>query len=37
MLKLKLHYFGHLVQRVIRKDPDAGEKLKAGGEGGDRE
>ena len=25
MLKLKLQYFGHLMQRLIRKDPDAGE------------
>ena len=24
MLKLKLQYFGHLMQRVIGKDPDAG-------------
>ena len=25
MLKLKLQYFGHLIQRDIRKDPDAGK------------
>ena len=24
MLKMKLQYFGHLVQRVIGKDPDVG-------------
>ena len=37
MLKLKLQYFGHLMQRrLIGKDPDAGERLKVGGEGGDR-
>ena len=24
MLKLKLQYFGHLMQRLIGKDPDAG-------------
>ena len=24
-LILKLQYFGHLMQRLIRKDPDAGE------------
>ena len=30
MLKLKLQYFGHLMQRVdcIRKDPDAGKDSK---------
>ena len=26
MLKLKLQYFGHLMQRVIEKDPDAGRR-----------
>ena len=37
MLKLKLQHFGHLMQRrLIGKDPDAGERLKVGGEGGDR-
>ena len=38
MLKLKLQYFGHLMQKnwLIWKDPDAGERLKAGGEGDDR-
>ena len=25
MLKLKLQYFGHLMQRAIGKDPDAGK------------
>ena len=25
MLKLKLQYFGHLMQRLIKKDPDAGK------------
>ena len=33
MLKLKLQYFGHLMQsRLIGEDPDAG-RLKAAGEG----
>ena len=32
MLKLKLHYFGHLMQ-IIGKDPDGWERLRAGGEG----
>ena len=37
MLKLKLQYFGHLMQElIIRKDPDAGERLRTGGEGDDR-
>ena len=38
MLKLKLQYFGHLMRRVdsIGKDSDAGEGLRAGGEGDDR-
>ena len=31
MLKLKLQYFGHLMQR-----PDSLERLKTGGEGDDR-
>ena len=25
MLKLKLQYFGHLMQRLLRNDPDAGK------------
>ena len=33
MLKLKLQYFGHLMQRT---DPDDGERLKAGGKGDNR-
>ena len=38
MLKWKLWYFGHLIQRAdnIGQDPDAG-RLRAGGEGGNRE
>ena len=32
MLKLKLHYFGH-VMRIIGKDPNGWERLRAGGEG----
>ena len=37
MLKLKLHYFGHLMQRPTHwKRPWCWEGLKAGGEGGDR-
>ena len=28
MLKLKLQYFGHLVQRAVGKDPDAGKEEK---------
>ena len=40
MLKLKLQYFTTWCEEVknwlIRKDPDAGEKLKAGREGGNR-
>ena len=38
MLKLKLQYFGHLMQRVdsIGKDSDAGEGLGAEGKGDDR-
>ena len=35
MLKLKFQHFGHLMRRLIRKDPDAGERLKVG-EGEDR-
>ena len=35
---LKLQYFGHLMQKAdsLEKDPDAGENLKAKGEGGGR-
>ena len=37
MLKLKLQYFGHLMQRVDSlEDSDAGRDLGAGGEGDDR-
>ena len=37
MLKLKLHYFGHLMRRTgYWKRPWCWEKLKAGGEGNDR-
>ena len=38
LLKLKLQYFGHLMQKAdsLEKDPDAGENLKAKGEGGGR-
>ena len=37
-LMLKLQYFGHLMQRAdsLGKDPDAGEDVKAKGEGGGR-
>ena len=35
MLKLKFQHFGHLMRRLIRKDTDAGERLKVG-EGEDR-
>ena len=35
-LKLKLHYFGHLMQRTDWKRPWWWERLKAGGEVGDR-
>ena len=35
MLKLKLQYFGHLMGRLIEKDPDAGKDLEVG-EGDDR-
>ena len=35
ILKLKLQYFGHLMQRADGKDPDAG-KDRAGGEGSSR-
>ena len=28
MLKLKFQYFGHLIQRLIGKDPDAGQEEK---------
>ena len=37
MLKLKLQYFGHLMQRAnsLEKDPDA-VRLRSGGEGGDK-
>ena len=34
MLKLKLQYFGHLMQRTDSKEKtDAGKRLRAGGEG----
>ena len=36
MLKLKLQYFGHLMQRTPWKRPWCWERLKAGGEGDDR-
>ena len=37
MLKLKLQYFGHLMQRTnYWKRPYCWERLKAGGEGNDR-
>ena len=37
MLKLKLQYFGHLMRRANSgKEPDAGKKLNAGGEGDNR-
>ena len=38
MLKLKLQYFGHLMQRTdsLEKNPLCWERLKAGGEGDDR-
>ena len=37
MLKLKFQYFGHLMQRRLSgKNPDGGDRLKAGGEGDDR-
>ena len=37
MLKLKLQYFGHLMQRVDSLEkPHYWERLKAGGEGDDR-
>ena len=37
MLKLKLQYFGHLMQRTDSlKRPGCWERLKAGGEGDDR-
>ena len=38
MLKLKLQSFGHLMGRTdsLKKDPDAGEDWKVGGEGDDR-
>ena len=37
MLKLKLHYFGHLTRRVTHwKRPSCWERLRAGGEGGNR-
>ena len=36
MLKLKLQYFGHLMQRVHLKRPWCWERLKVGGEGDDR-
>ena len=36
-VKLKPQYLGHAMQRQLTgKDPDAGERLRAGGEGGDR-
>ena len=36
MLKLKLQYFGHLMQRAdsLEKDPDAGKDRRKGEEGG---
>ena len=37
MLKLKLQYFGHLMGRADIKRPWCWERLKAGGEGDDRE
>ena len=37
MMKLKLQYFGHLMRRANSgKEPDAGKKLNAGGEGDNR-
>ena len=37
MLKLKLQYFGHLMQRLTHwKSPGCWERLKAGGEGDNR-
>ena len=37
MLKLKLQYFGHLMQRIdLLQNPSCWERLKAGGEGDDR-
>ena len=37
MLKLKLQYFGHLMRKTDSLEKtDAGKRLKAGGEGGDR-
>ena len=37
LLKLKLHYFGHLMQRPDSLErPSCWERLKAGGEGDDR-
>ena len=36
MLKLKLQYFGHLMQRADLKSPQCWERLKVGGEGDDR-
>ena len=38
MLKLKLQNFGHLMRRTnsLEKDPDAGQKLRSGGEGDNR-
>ena len=36
MLKLKLQYFGHLMQRTSWKRPCCWERLKTGGEGDDR-
>ena len=37
MLKLQLQYFGHLMQRIHWKRPWYLKRLKAGGEGDDRE
>ena len=37
MLKLKLQYFGHLMQRFFGKDPDAGKDWRQWGEGDDRD
>ena len=36
MLKRKLQYIGHLMQRATEKKPECSERLKAGGEGDDR-
>ena len=36
MLKLKLQYFGQLMQRVVSLEKTQWERLRAGGEGGNR-